>query len=106
MDKFDPTGPKSKEQLERLYREISGVNPGADAMLRDEEAQRIFIAKVMQGLMQNTDPMVLTTMLVVALGFMSDEHGYNRQHIADLLLQARQHHTLEVVGKAPNVEVP
>lgn len=98
MEKFDPTGPKSEAQLQQLYREISGVNPGANFQLNDEEGQRILIAKVMQSLMQRTDPIVLMTMLVVALGFMSDEHNVNRQHLADLLLQAKQRHTYEMTG--------
>lgn len=105
--KFDATGPKSREQLERIYREIAGVNPNFDANVRDEEQQRVLIAKVMQQLMAVTDPMVMMSMLVVCLGFMSDEHNVNRQHLADLLLEAKQRHAMEIVGNiAPKGLVP
>lgn len=101
MHKFDPTGPKSKEQLERIYREVSGVNPGNRFDLRDEEQQRIMIAKAMQVLMQRTDPLVMMSMLVVALGFMADEHNVNRGHLCDLLREARQNLPVEVTIAAP-----
>lgn len=87
--------PKSDEALKRIYREIAGVNPSmAKVSLADEEQQRILIAKTMQQLMLRTEPLTLMTMLVVALGYMSDEHNVDREHLCKLLREARQTMTL------------
>jgi hypothetical protein len=83
--------PKSNDELKRIYREIAGTNPSmANVSLMDEEDQRVFIAKTMQQLMLRTHPMVLMTMLIVALGYMSDEHNVDREHLVKLLREARQ----------------
>lgn len=87
--------PKSNDELQRIYREIAGATPSVgNITLLDEEQQRVFIAKTMQALMQRTHPMVLMTMLVVALGYMSDEHSVDREHLCKLLREAKQTMTL------------
>ncbi len=93
--------PKSDDELKRIYREIAGVNPGVASMqLGDEEAQRVLIAKAMQQLMLRTHPMVMMTMLVIALGYMADEHSVDREHLCKLLREARQTMTLAAEVKA------
>lgn len=83
--------PKSEAELMRIYREIAGTTPSVDnTTLVDEEQQRVLIAKTMQALMQRTHPMVMLSMLVVALGFMSDQHNVDREHLCKLLREARQ----------------
>lgn len=93
-----PNLDKSDANLQRIYREIAGENPqltGNSHNVADEEQQRVLIAKTMQALMQRTDPMVLMSMLVVALGYMSDSHNVNREHLCQLLREARQTMPLE-----------
>ncbi len=81
------TDPKSTDELKRIYREIAGVNPSlANVPLMDEEDQRVFIAKTLQALMTRTHPMVLMTMLIVALGYLSDEHSVDREHLVKLTM--------------------
>ena len=85
------TDPKSDAELQRIYREIAGTNPSFEGVTAgDEEQQRVLIAKTMGELMKRTNPMVMMTMLVVALGYMADTHNVNREHLAQLVREARQ----------------
>lgn len=94
------TDPKSDDELKRIYRELAGVNPTFGQNLMDEETQRVFISKTLAQLMQRTHPMVMMTMMVVALGYMADEHGVNREHLITVLREARQTMTLAATVKA------
>lgn len=92
------TDPKSDAELRRIYREIAGANPTVNIPVLDEEQQRVFIAKTLHALMERTHPMVLMTMLVIALGYMADTHNINREHLTKLLGEARQ--TMPLVMEA------
>jgi hypothetical protein len=88
------------EELRQIHKRIVSAHRGAETETRDEEQQRVLISKVIQGLMTRTDPMTLMSMLVVALAFMADEHGVNRDHLVSLLREAKQRHALVIGGVA------
>jgi hypothetical protein len=93
------TTDKSDENLKRIYREIAGTNPTLDTVnLADEEGQRVLCAKAIAALMERTHPLVLMSMLVVGLGYLADTHNVNREHLAQLLREARQTMPLQMGG--------
>jgi hypothetical protein len=91
--------PKSNEELQRIYREIAGTTPSLDNIaLVDEEQQRVFIAKMLKACMDRTHPMVMMTMMCIALGYMADEHNVGREHLCSVLREAKQTMTLQAGG--------
>lgn len=93
--------PKSNAELQRIYREIAGSAPSVgNIKLEDEEQQRVLIAKMLQQLMLRTHPMVMMTMMCVALGYMADEYGVGREHLCNVLRSAQQTMPLVATVKA------
>lgn len=84
------------EELRRIHSQIVSAHKGAERETKDEEGQRVFIARALQQLMTSTDPLTLMSMLVVALAFMCDEEGIDKDHVVKLFREAKQRHALIV----------
>lgn len=97
------------DEIGRIYREIVGedhASPAVDRRARDEQAERVMIAKTIALLDRRCDPMTLITMLAIGLKFLSEEHHVGIEQVITVLREARQVHNLEMTAPGPGPVLP